>query len=126
VPVEGGDEAGLGRRQQFGEGVKVAAERGADRERGSNIDADDDRGVRRETKLAGAAEQNVPGLPAGVGQRLVIEVGTAMAIGAGLTVGARTVQRYAAGAISWPAAEVPFGAGADAFFSSSSSNAGPR
>ena len=98
----------------------------AERERGSDIDADDDRGVRRQPQLARAADDDIPRLPAGVGQRLVLEVGTAMPIGAGLTVGARTVQGYAAGAISWPAAEVPFGAGANAFFSSSSNNAGPR
>ena len=126
MPVEGGDEAGLGRRQQFGEGVKVVAECGADRECGSHVDADDDRGVRRQPQLARAADDDIPRLPAGVGQRLVLDVRAAMAVDAGLTRGARTVQGYAAGAISRPAAEVPFGAGADAFFSSSSSNAGPR
>ena len=102
------------------------AKRGGDRQCGGGIDADDDCGVRRQPQLARAADDDIPRLPAGVGQRLVLEVGTATPIGAGLTVGARTAQRYATGAISWPAAEVPFGAGADAFFSSSSNSAGPR
>lgn len=101
-------------------------EGGTDRQRRGDIDADDDRGVRYETELARAASDDIPGLPPGVGQRLVLDVGTAFAINTGVTAGAGAVQRGAGAAISWPAAEVPVGAGANAFFSSSSSSAGPR
>jgi hypothetical protein len=56
----------------------------------------------------------------------VLDVGTVVGIGADITPGAGAVQRGAAAAIRWPAAEVPFGTGLQAFFSSSRSSAGPR
>ncbi len=102
------------------------AERGAKQERSAHVDADDDARLWREPQLAGAAKDHIPRLPAGLGERLVLDVGAALAFRTALTSGAWAVQRGAGAAVRWPAAEVPFGAGAHAFFSSSSSSAGPR
>ena len=102
------------------------AERGAEREGGRQIDADDDGGVGCETQLAGAAKDDIPRLPAGVRQRLVRAVGTTLAFRTALTFGAGPVQPGTGAAVSRPAAEVPFGAGLQSFFSSSSSSGGPR
>ena len=83
------------------------AEGGAERQRGGQIKADDDARLWREPQLAGAAEDYVPRLPAGVGQRLVLMVGAEAAFRARVTVGARPVQRGTVGAISRAPAEVP-------------------
>ena len=67
------------------------AERSADREGSGEIDADDDAGVGCEAQLAGAAKDHIPGLPAGVGERLVGAIGAAMTINSSVSVGARPV-----------------------------------
>ena len=59
-----------------------------------------------------------------IGQRLVRDIGTEIAIGAGKTTRARTLVAGASLAISGPAAEMPFGAGAQPFFSVSISEIG--
>ena len=102
------------------------AERSAKREGGGEIDADDDAGLRCEAQLTGAAKDHIPGLPASVRQRFVRVIGAVFTVNAGVTVGARPALRRTPFAIPWPAAEVPFGAGLQSFFSSSSSSAGLR
>lgn len=124
--MEGSDEARFGRRQQIGEGVNVMAEGGADRQRRGEIDADDDRRVRRQSQLAGATKDHVPRLPAGICERLVLDVGTALAVDDRLPVSAGPAGRFTPLAVARAPAEVPIGTGPQPFFSSSSSSAGPR
>ena len=83
-------------------------------------------GASNNSQLARAALQHVPGLPAGIGQRLVGDVGAELTIGARLSAGAGPAMPRTAVTIGRAAAEVPLGAGPQPFFSSSSNSAGPR
>ncbi len=123
--VQRPDEAGLAGGQKLGQGRGVVAQRRAEGHGGGKVEAED-QAVPREPELALAAQQRVPRRPAGVGQRLVREVGAALAVGAGPSLGTGPPLRGAALAVGGAAAEVPGGQRRQAFFSRSSSRAGPR
>jgi hypothetical protein len=123
--VDRPNHAGLRCRQQLGERREVVAERPAAGERGGEVETAD-AAYRRQPQLPGALRGDVLGLPALEADRRRLDVGAALAVGAGLALSARRACGYAAVAVFGAAAEVPFGAGADAFFSSSSTSAGRK
>ncbi len=123
--VERTDQPGLGRGQQFGQGDRAVAEMRAQDYCSLQVEADDD-ATRGDAQLAGAAQQRVPGGPAGIGRRLVREVGAELATCTKAPLGALPLVRRTATAVGGPAAEVPAGQRGQAFFSASSSSAGPR
>lgn len=110
-------QSGFGVGQQIGDGGGIEAQRLGQMHGCAQVDAGHDT-IRSETKLPGTAQQNVPGLPAGLGQGLVLAIGAAAAT--------EETAFTAPSAVSGPAAEVPCGAGPDAFPSAARSSRGLR
>src|SRR5512132_1674729 len=96
--VDRRDHAGLRRRQQLGERGEVVAERPTAGERGGEVEAAD-AAHRRQPQLPGALRGDVPGLPALEADQRRLDVGAALAVGAGLTLSARRAGGYATTAV---------------------------
>ena len=107
---EASHKAGFGCGQEFGERWSAYAERITHEKYGPEIEPN--RARRSHTKLPCATFQKVPDFPALSGGWLIAFIGTF-----GAAPGASC-------AIGGPAAEMPFGAGAQAFFSASISAIG--
>ncbi|MCP5364113.1 MAG: hypothetical protein H6905_02575 [Hyphomicrobiales bacterium] len=79
------DESHFSRRQQLGKGLWVIAEGGTDRQRDVELKAENPVTIGREPELAGTACDDIPGLPAGVSNRLMLSIRAQLAIEAGFT-----------------------------------------